>query len=85
MSELQRYDKVWREEDYVTIKDGEGPFVKFTDHLKEIAKLEKQIKRLRKRLIAKQKYEHEMLVQCGSTPAYIEEIRRKDEAALRED
>jgi len=50
-----------------------------------IKKLEKQIKRLRKRLLEKQKYEHEMLIQLGSTPAYVENIRRKDEAALRED
>ncbi len=50
-----------------------------------IKKLERQVKRLRKRLLEKQKYEHEMLVQCGSTPAFIENIRRKDELALRED
>lgn len=50
-----------------------------------IKKLEKQIKRLRKRLLEKQRYEREMLIQCGSTPAYIENIKRKDELALRED
>lgn len=50
-----------------------------------IKKLEKQVKRLRKRLIEKQRYEHEMLVQTGATPQYINAIRKKDEAALRED
>jgi hypothetical protein len=50
-----------------------------------IKKLEKQIKRLRKRLIEKQAYESEMLIQTGCTPAYLEKIRRKDELALRED
>jgi cell division septum initiation protein DivIVA len=53
--------------------------------LSENKKLEKQIKRLRKRLLEKQKYEAEMLIQTGATPQYIEKIRRKDEAALRED
>lgn len=50
-----------------------------------IKKLERQVKRLRKRLIEKQAYETEMLIQTGCTPAYLEKIRRKDEAALRED
>ena len=50
-----------------------------------IKQLEKQVKRLRKRLIEKQAYESEMLIQTGCTPAYLENIRRKDEAALRED
>lgn len=50
-----------------------------------IKKLEKQVVRLRKRLIEKQKYEAEMLIQTGATPKYIESIRKKDEAALRED
>lgn len=49
-----------------------------------IKKLEKQVKRLKKRLREKMAYESEMLVQLGSTPAYIEKIRRKDEAALAE-
>ena len=53
--------------------------------LSENKKLEKQIKRLRKRLLEKQKYEAEMLIQTGATPQYIEKIRRKDEAALKED
>ena len=50
-----------------------------------IKKLEKQVKRLRKRLLEKQAYESEMLIQTGATPQYIEKIWRKDEAALRED
>ena len=50
-----------------------------------IKKLEKQVKRLRKRLIEKQRYEHEMLVQTGATGRYLETIRRKDAAALKED
>ena len=50
-----------------------------------IKQLKKQITRLRKRLLEKQAYEAEMLIQTGATPAYIEKIRRKDEAALRED
>jgi hypothetical protein len=50
-----------------------------------IKKLTKQVARLRKRLIEKQAYEAEMLIQTGCTPAYLEKIRRKDEAALRED
>ena len=51
----------------------------------ENKKLEKQVKRLRKRLIEKQAYEAEMLIQTGCTPAYLENIRKKDEVALRED
>lgn len=51
----------------------------------QIKKLERQVKRLRKRLIEKQKYEAEMLLQTGATPAYIEKIRRKDEIAMKED
>lgn len=50
-----------------------------------IKKLEKQVSKLRKRLLEKQKYEAEMLLQTGATPRYIESIRRKDEAALKED
>ena len=53
--------------------------------LLENKKLEKQVARLKKRLLEKQKYEAEMLVQTGATPRYIEQIRRKDEAALKED
>jgi hypothetical protein len=51
----------------------------------QIKSLKKQVARLRKRLIEKQAYEAEMLVQTGATPAYIAKIQRKDEAALRED
>lgn len=51
----------------------------------QIKSLKKQVSRLRKRLIEKQAYETEMLIQTGCTPAYLEKIRRKDEAALRED
>ena len=51
----------------------------------QIKSLKKQVARLRKRLIEKQAYETEMLIQTGCTPAYLEKIRRKDEAALKED
>lgn len=51
----------------------------------ETKKLERQVKRLRKRLLEKIAYEREMLIQTGATPQYIEQIRRKDEAALKED
>ena len=50
-----------------------------------IKQLEKQVKRLRKRLQEKMKYETETLVQQGATPAWIEKIRKKDELALKED
>lgn len=50
-----------------------------------IKNLQKQVKRLRKRLIEKMGYEKEMLVQSGWTPQLIEKVRRKDEAALKED
>ena len=50
-----------------------------------IKKLERQVKRLRKRLLEKIAYEREMLIQTGATPQYIANIQRKDEAALRED
>ena len=48
-------------------------------------KMDKQIKRLRKRLLEKIGYEAEMLLQTGATGKYLESIRRKDAAALRED
>jgi hypothetical protein len=51
----------------------------------QIKSLKKQVARLRKRLLEKQKYEAEMLIQTGAAPQYIEKIRRKDELALRED
>ena len=51
----------------------------------QIKSLKKQVARLRKRLLEKQAYEAEMLIQTGATPQYIESIRRKDEAALKED
>lgn len=50
----------------------------------QIKKLEKQVKRLRERLIEKMAREREMLIQNGSTPAYITKIQKKDEAALAE-
>jgi hypothetical protein len=56
-----------------------------TEEADTIKKLERQVKRLRKRLLEKQKYEAEMLINSCATPAYIENIRRKDELALRED
>jgi hypothetical protein len=53
--------------------------------LAEIKKLEKQVKKLRKRLIEKMKYEEGYLVATGTTPKMMESIRQKDEAALRDD
>lgn len=50
-----------------------------------VRKMDKQIKRLRVRLLEKIAYEHEMLVQTGATGKYMEAIKRKDAAALRED
>lgn len=50
-----------------------------------VRKMDKQIRRLRKRLKEKMAYESEMLIQTGATPQYIAAIRKKDEAALRED
>ncbi len=50
-----------------------------------IRKMDKQIKRLRKRLLEKIEYEAEMLKQTGATGKYLETIRRKDAAALKED
>lgn len=47
--------------------------------------MDKQIKRLRKRLLEKIKYEAEMLVQTGATGEYLKAIKRKDAAALKED
>lgn len=49
-----------------------------------IKKLERQVKRLRKRLLEKMKFEEGYLVASGSTPQLIEKIRKKDEAALAE-
>jgi hypothetical protein len=50
-----------------------------------IRSLEKQVKRLRKRLLAKKKYELGLLINSGCTPRYIAEIDEKDRAALKED
>ena len=47
-----------------------------------IAKLKDHIKRLKKRLREKMRYEKMMLINAGSTPQYIAEIQLKDEAAL---
>ena len=58
-----------------------GGKIEMTDS-EQIKSLKKQVARLRKRLIEKQAYETEMLIQTGATPQYMEKIRRKDEAAL---
>ena len=50
-----------------------------------IKQLEKQVVRLRKRLLEKMEYEQGYLVATSTTPQMIEKIRKKDEAALRED
>ena len=68
----------------IGIQMGEEPGESYSQG-EEIKKLRRQIKRLRKRLLEKQKYESEMLIQTGATPQYIEAIRKKDEAALKED
>lgn len=56
-----------------------------TEQTELVKKLERQVKRLRKRLLEKQKYEMGMLMNSGATPKFIENIKRKDELALRED
>ncbi len=58
-----------------------GGKIEMTDS-EQIKSLKKQVSRLRKRLLEKQAYEAEMLIQTGATPQYMEKIRRKDEAAL---
>lgn len=68
----------------IGIQMGEEPGESYSQG-EEIKKLRRQVKRLRKRLLEKQKYESEMLIQTGATPQYIEAIRKKDEAALKED
>lgn len=50
-----------------------------------IKQLKNQVKRLRKRLLEKMEYETGYLQATSTTPQLIEKIRRKDEAALRED
>lgn len=56
-----------------------------TEQTELVKKLTKQVARLKKRLLEKQKYEMGMLLNSGATPKFIENIRRKDELALRED
>lgn len=56
-----------------------------SEQTKRIRQLERQVAKLRKRLLEKQKYEAEMLIQTGATPKYIENIRRKDAKAMEED
>ena len=68
----------------IGIQMGEEPGESYSQG-EEVKKLRRQLKRLRKRLLEKQKYESEMLIQTGATPQYIEAIRKKDEAALKED
>ena len=50
----------------------------------QIKSLKKQVARLRKRLLEKDKRDLSALqaMQTGATPQYMEKIRRKDEAAL---
>jgi uncharacterized coiled-coil protein SlyX len=49
---------------------------------KAIEKLQRKVKRLETRLLKKQKFETEMLINSGATPRYINEIHQKDEEAL---
>ena len=51
---------------------------------KTIEKLQRKVKRLEKRLLTKQQYETELLINTGATPKYIGEIHKKDQAALSE-
>lgn len=78
MSEIKRYDKVWREEGYETVRDIEGPFVLIADY----EKLERKTARLEKRLMSKKKYETEDLIQRGATARFIQHIDDKDQEAL---
>jgi len=80
MKEVQRYDVVWREEEYKKVKDIEGEYVLYTDY----QKLERKAKRLETRLLKKQYYETELLVNTGATPRHIVDIHKKDEAAMAE-
>jgi hypothetical protein len=80
MSDVKRYDKVWREEEYKTVKDVEGPFVLIADY----EKLERKVARLEKRLLAKKRYETEDLVQRGATAQFIKHIDDKDQAAMKD-
>ena len=47
-----------------------------------IDKLQKQVKRLKKRLLEKKKYELGMLINSGATPRFIAEIDEKDQKAM---
>lgn len=49
---------------------------------KEIEKLQRKVKKLEKRLLDKQFYETELLVNTGATPQHIVGIHKKDDAAL---
>lgn len=78
MSNVKRWDKVWREEQYEIVRDVNGPFVMVADY----EKLERKIARLEKRLLTKKKYEKLMLIHTGATPRFIGEIDAKDQEAL---
>lgn len=54
------------------------------DQDKIIKRLEKQVRRLKKRMVEKKHYELGLLQFTGASPAYIAEINRKDELAMRD-
>ena len=59
---------------------------KMVDALKKhFSPWQRKIKRLEKRLLEKQQYEAEMLLQTGADIKYINHIHKKDAEALRED
>lgn len=49
---------------------------------KTLANRDRQIKRLKKRLLEKQKYDLGNLMQQGATPQFIAKIKEKDQEAL---
>ena len=49
-----------------------------------IEKLQRQVKRLKKRLLVKKQYETDLLVEAGFSPKYLEGVDAKDRAALEE-
>jgi hypothetical protein len=69
-------------------ENGEPPtpadnrFILLDEHKKIVAKLERKIKRLEKRLLEKKKFELGYLINASTTPQLLERIDAKDRAAL---
>ena len=68
----------------IQMGEDSGPQTEF-EYLETIKKLNRQVNRLRKRLLKKIKFEQGYLINTGADPKEFEKIRKKDEAALRED